>query len=1324
MPGQAVVLDTMGGLVATARAEDIPEGASPRTYDTDYIVGRVIQRAGEQSVYTFEENTFGPNNGGVATDLMDESNPWANSNNILLPDGNFTTSNPLTNLTTDQLQITSFNFTIPSTETPVGIEVAVKGFAPGATLFAQLMKGGVLGGELMQIALPTSNSFVILGDPSTLWGWSWLYSDLDATNFGVVLWVEVENPATVALDACQVTVYCTEAQTNFLGLVSANLDSIDLTTLALDAMGLVWQEDVSNNPNILVRAGLIPQVVPGSYMKGLDAGNGMAYMAYSDLTQGTSQPMQYNGQWCDRITQVGPGQAPTFTPQIANTDTFAISTITQPPVGGGYGPRTSSYFLQSSGVGVTSAGNNVTVYYDDDTVGGGHPDTILVNAFNSGQPVYIYMTFTGTGIPTQGPYVIQVTSVGLAQPPGQPRQFNYFTYTLPTSAAQYYKGSTSTTYTVTYQMSVATLTTSVPVPGLTVGNQITVSGATPSAWDSTWTITQLLNSGSVSITQTSVTGGVATYDYTLITGVAPTAGQLITITNTLNDNGALNGANLVIASSTGGASGSFTVTLSVPDATPVAETGQGVTAGTIFNFDPGAVDVGTSTNPIFGNGTGGTLTFQAAIGTVPTPGIKQGTCFFISRNGAVTQPANPVTFTIPSNTQGILATQIPVGPPNVEYVGISFTESGQNQVPGANFYTYDTPVTYTVQGIQYTASALIVPNGTTSATFTFPDSVLLASDEIDIQGNNYFNLREIGSPTWMRQYADRMQYGLCQTKIDNFINLTFDGGYNPAPSPQPLGWTAVLPPAGVSAGLVISPDFGDSLQILNTSGATVNGYYLYYQSAYQDFYNVNILQPETAYSIRFKARALNADGQSITMSLADYTSGAFGVPRGTVTFTVNQGDFTIQTAQILVSQATIDPNLQLAIQIGSIANGAGVQIDRIEIFPTDHPIDTTIVWESYAGEGDSPNFEAVDRVTGQLGCGDDNPQPAQGSYQILEQLYIEKTNSRCVTQDSPNFEPNQWNVPLASQGVGAVGPNAFHSEEEFSVSVSRSGIFVFDGGKPMPISRELQSTGVNASLWEKINWAAAKTIWCRYSTVKRQLYVGVPMITPNFWLPNAPAATPTSPNVILMCNFTGCPTAGELADSPPVHTTMFGDLKALDMRRKWSLWQIACPVAEFVTRQDGVSSPLFLCNGIASSKIYQLIDGAASGGQNTDDGAPINWLYTTYGFTKAKQGQQVPGLGALRKVWYFFVATMEGIGQVSTKLYSNTLGALLRNTWTIPAFTLASPQQDDQEAPLEIGGQRLFVEFTPVGTGGYAEVGPIILDGEMDRNAPHRGVSA
>ena len=374
------------------------------------------------------------------------------------------------------------------------------------------------------------------------------------------------------------------------------------------------------------------------------------------------------------------------------------------------------------------------------------------------------------------------------------------------------------------------------------------------------------------------------------------------------------------------------------------------------------------------------------------------------------------------------------------------------------------------------------------------------------------------------------------------------------------------------------------------------------------------------------------------------------------------------------------------------------------MFPTNRPVDTTTIWTSYAGK-----FESVDINSGSLGVGAENNQPATGAFEILEQLYIEKTRSLQVTQDSPNYEPNNWTVKQASDRAGAVGPNAFDEGEEFTVSASRNGVYYFDGGKPAPILRELQSTASGLNLWEKINWDAGSTIWIRNDLNNRRLMIGIPLITPNPWLPLAAALVPTSPNVILMCNYTGCPTGAELEEGGAVHVTMFGDLKTLDMRRKWSLWQIPCPVAEFVPRQDTFTDPLFLCNGKDSSKIYQLVPGAADGsGQNTDDGAAINWSYCTYGFTKAKQGQQVQGLGALRKIWYYLAATMEGIGQVAGKLYSNSLGAAPRNTFTIPLpFTLSSPQQNDQERVLEIGGQRLFVEFSANPEASISTVGVI-----------------
>ena len=1222
-------------------------------------------------------------------------------------------------LSSDPINIEQFTFALPSSSSATGIVLDAVAFGAGATIYAQLIQNGVLVGNVKSAQLGSGVATIPLGGATDLWGTNWNYEQIDSPFFGVAVWANAPSPTNVSIGYCTLTIYGTAASVNFNGIVPVEINQTDQVTLALDANGATWIENASNAPGQLALASGIPTATAGAYLKGVDA-NGVAFMAYSDLTQGISQPMQYNGSWCDRITQVGPGQAPTFTPIQASGTTFAISSISQPAQMSD--PGDPGYFQglqQSEGPSSSAPGNVVTVFYARSDIYG--QDTDLVNAFNSGQSTYVYIA--GTLLPAaNGTYL--VTSVGNIVPPGGEYPRWYFTFQVGTSLWKNFPGGDVSPGT--YNRTLATITMSVNVPGLTVGNQITVSGDSVSSYNTVWPISQSLNSGEMAITETEVSGGVITYHYAMQSGAAPAAGELVTITNTTNANGLLNLTGTIITAS-GGTTGTFTVATTISTNYAVtAESGTGVTAGTVFTFDPGVNTLDTLTNPIYGAGTGGTLTFANASSNVITPGVKQGSVFFITRNGAVTRPAPPATFTIPTNCGSITASGIPIGPPNVVARGITFTESGQNEVAGANFYYYDTATSYIVNGITLTSDALIVPDNTsTSATFSFSDAVLLASDEIDIPGNDYFNLIELGNLAWIFQYANRMLYGLCQTKIQNFLNMSFDGGYIPTKSQalsMPTGWNA--PAANSSMGLVQSLDFGNAFRIMNPNISAWTDAQVLTQFAYQDYLNVNIIQPNTAYSVRVKARSIGADAQTVTIQLPTYSNGVFSSTLfGSASFTFNQGGYEIQSSPLIGGNglSTVPSTLQLAIGVSTLAVGAGVEIDRIEIFPTNLPVDTTTVWTSYAGK-----FESVDINTGTLGVGADNLQPATGAFEVLEQLYIQKTKSLVVTQDSPNYEPNYWMTKQASDRAGSIGPNAFDEGEEFTISASRNGVYYFDGGKPQPILRELQSVANNLNLWETINWNAGKTLWIRNDLNNRRLLIGVPMNTPNAWLPLAPASTPTSPNVILMCNYTGCPTGADLAESGEVHVTMFGDLKSLDMRRKWSLWQIPCPVAEFVPRADGFTSPLFLCNGVNSSKIYQLVPGAPDGsGQNTDDGNAINWSYTTCAFVKGKAGQQVQGLGALRKIAYYLTATMEGLGQVAAKLYANSLGALGRNTFTIPLpFTLSSPQQNDQERTLEFGAQRIFVEFTSIGSGGYAEIGPVTLDMEADKNSSHRGVSS
>ena len=48
-----VALTEFGGLVASLRPSELPDGASPRCIDMDFVVGRTMQRPGLQNRYSY-----------------------------------------------------------------------------------------------------------------------------------------------------------------------------------------------------------------------------------------------------------------------------------------------------------------------------------------------------------------------------------------------------------------------------------------------------------------------------------------------------------------------------------------------------------------------------------------------------------------------------------------------------------------------------------------------------------------------------------------------------------------------------------------------------------------------------------------------------------------------------------------------------------------------------------------------------------------------------------------------------------------------------------------------------------------------------------------------------------------------------------------------------------------------------------------------------------------------------------------------------------------------------------------------------------------------
>lgn len=1205
----------------------------------------------------------------------------------------------------DGINVQEFGLSVPSSATPQGFQIAVLGYALApATVSVQMLKAGVLVGQPRSIALPVgAPATVPLGGINDLFGSDWLYSDLNSTTFGLQLTVVGSSATEAFLGFTTLTAYFAPIAENFNYVATFEDSFATIRTLALDASGQWWVENVSTNPGVLMP--LFGGPPANSYAVSFTT-DSRQYIAISNLTQGNYPPQQYTGQWNDRVSQVGPGAPPIFAGVVASGTTFDIESITQPAIQLSTGNNTNHFdaILQSNGPGSTTPGNVVTVYTrltENDP-----QDPVLAAAMASGIPVYVYISnVTGTFIP--GTY--QVTSISTGIPPGGGGTRWTFTYNV--NSIQYQQQGH---VLGNYQISLATLTTAAPVPGLTVGSRITVNDVTPAAWNNVWSIVQTLNSGAFNITETRVSGGVATYSYALTgLGTPPVAGQLVTITGTNNANGALNLVNATIATASGGSSGTFTIAVSAADFPAAAEEGQGTTAGTIFTFDPGAALDGTTGDPIFGNaGAGGTLTF-AGNGQFIGVGTRKGVVFGITRNGMWTRPSPPVTFDIADNTGAIQATNIPIGPPDWVARGIAFTEGGANGVPGANFFTLPQPVQFIVEGVTYTASSLFInDNTTTSATFSFPDTELLQSEAIDIEGNDLFNLGELGDSAWCTQYAGRTVWGRVRNKIQNFLNLTFDGGYlaNPGGNLLPLGWSlnAATAPTGGLPTLLVSPVFGNSYYINNQTGSTQAVLDMIYQSAYQDWNLVPILQNQTAYSVRVTCRTPGSGtAGALVVDLTDFNTGTgFGKTYGTFTLPLSSMTSTMTTYQgTLLTDETLNitAEMQLRAYAANLTNGEDLEIDCIEIFPTLAPTNLTGLTFSYLNDP-----ESFDLVTGGNDTSVVNAQPANGAFEIHDQLYVVKESSLCYLKDTPNQEPANWNpAQEVSNVAGACGINAFDVGEEWAVMACQNGLFLFNGGAPVPIQIEIPD------IWKAINWTAGASIVVRNDVAERKIYIAVPLATPNPWMVDETVnSNPQTPNVVIALDYKGIGTIEELMEAMSMHVTMTGKLAIHDMRRKWSLWTIPTPYIGLVKR-DELTSTMMFCNGIQSSNIYTL-----TGPKGVDDGADFTSSYCCYGFVDADKAAEMPMFGLYNKRYVGYDALIEGEGNVQPIFYQNSLSA--RYPFSTPGgIDLEYPQTNDVQNPLDEYAQRLFPEF--VMEHGWFNLSRLTLAGAADRWAPWRG---
>lgn len=580
-----------------------------------------------------------------------------------------------------------------------------------------------------------------------------------------------------------------------------------------------------------------------------------------------------------------------------------------------------------------------------------------------------------------------------------------------------------------------------------------------------------------------------------------------------------------------------------------------------------------------GPAEGPTVVDSAATGSV-SAGAHQCVVVFVTRQGYWTAPSPPITWTAAGGFKASV-TNIPTGPANVVQRLLAFTASG-----GASFY-------------HVPSTMAINDNTTVSLTVDFSDAILLSGVGMDY----LFSQIELPEQLGVTDYAERLFWWGERAQMDNWRNLSFNGGWDISGSGRPLGWQldpSFGPGAGRESANVV---WGDAFKISGDGASIVRG--MIAQSAISDVNGNPLCVNNVGYSVRARVAQTGNLTQG-TLRINAYSASAGQVGTGlsvsALQATAHYEEF---TAQLFGAQASLPVDLMLRVYGDDTLSPSGEAflVDSIEVFPTNEPLKASIVRASGTEEP-----EAYDGVTGFLSVGENNGQCIRSAFTLRNNLYFVKERSMYVTATDGVNEPALWSVEEVSNEVGTPSSHGVGIGEEWVVIAGRSGLYFFNGSEPIKLSQEIQPT------WDAINWLHGQTLWVQVDTQHKKIYVGVPV------------GSATQPNEVLMLDYSeGFGDPLELMPAAPSRS------------RKWAPWTISANSCGLVERSDGTAQVFFGSNN-GTGKTYQL-----SPGQYSDDGAAINSFCTT-AFLAAS------GLSG-RNLFGYLTAYVQGAGGLAVSSY-------------------------------------------------------------------------
>lgn len=801
--------------------------------------------------------------------------------------------------------------------------------------------------------------------------------------------------------------------------------------------------------------------------------------------------------------------------------------------------------------------------------------------------------------------------------------------------------------------------------GPQIGDEFTISAATNASYDGVWTVTGVPTNTSVTFTHTATGltasgGGTIQFAYAKLTFTAPmTAAENIP-------------SGVFVTVSGVGVTG-FNGTWRVVEGW-VALTGSFIIVDLINVF--GLTASGGGMAVIKGN---------------VAAGLHLVSVCFITNEFYITKPAPYGSYTAPGNFRAVCSS-IPTGDPTyiIGRILIFTPVITPPAITGPFFYLDGATPTPTLGTFP---SFVITDNTTTQYTVDFTDSIL----ESGTAATNLFNLLELGECSATASYSERQFWCGERNKVSNFNNLTFDGGFS-ATNGYPLGWTVDRATGSGGAGSYSNGYYSGCYQI---TGDGVNAFRgTIFQTAYQDFLGVPIVQPNVQYSVRVR---LAQNGTAVNGTFAiDLQSTSLSLD---TTFSVNVTSITTEYQEFTGTFPTIfaTPPQDLLLRVftgNTLTSGGIIYVDCIELYPTNTPDNLTQVRGSYAEDP-----ESFDEETGIMVVGLGNGQAVRTMFTLLDnKLYLVKERSLYSTQDDNQNEPDLWVVSTVSATVGTPSVNGVGIGESWAIICSHDGAYIFWGGEPVKISQEIQPN------WNTINWGAGQRIYCFVDTFNKRIHIG------------APINGASQCNAEFVCDYSqlanseGATSAEDIVGHPQAYYSSYQPNKVMapGKSRKWTIWNLEMNCGTLALQTDG-SEHTLRGNGVGNGKVY---DQLAS--QLSDDGVAINAQYQTAYWPDADQEQMLgPVLGSHRKYCKYLTGYAFGVGSLAFTLY----GQQNQRPKALTSLPLENPASYDFEMNVNYPSERMSIGFGSNAVDSWFEVLKLYPELQKDVMTPVKGIN-